>query len=115
MHDAGPPDDEPTRIESSGSDGADRRAPNDASCTTGNGSWTEIAHDNSTILYAIWGSGAGDVFTSGMVAPILHSTGNGMWTTFAYRPQGSVVRSMWGTSTSNIYAVGEAGTVLHYH
>ena len=43
------------------------------------------------------------------------SIANGSWEILNPLPQGETLRSVWGTSGSNVYAVGEGGTVLHYN
>ena len=40
------------------------------------------------------------------------STGDGAWVWQNPRPQGNTLKSVWGTDANNVWAVGEAGTVL---
>lgn len=62
-------------------------------------------------LRGIWGSSATDIYAVGENGLILHSTGDGTWTT-----QGLAVfqlNDVWGSSATDIYAVGEDGAIYH--
>jgi hypothetical protein len=65
-------------------------------------------------LTAVWGSGANDVFAVGTDGAIFHYDGTG-WTamTSGVEEDGHVMLSVWGTSSTNVYA-GFTGGVLHY-
>ena len=64
------------------------------------------------ILFAVWGSSAGDVYAVGDGGAILHYDGH------AWRNLGSLtiasLLGVWGSSAGDVYAVGNEGTILHY-
>jgi hypothetical protein len=72
-----------------------------------------------TYLWAIWGSGPGDVFAAGYDYAgnegkgfLAHYDGEA-WTEMA-EAAGSRLTSLWGTGPSDVYAVGYDGVILHY-
>lgn len=75
-------------------------------------SWTGI--DNSHVWQGVWGSAPEDVFISG--SEIRHYDGAD-WTTMTIPASGASpsIRSVWGTGSTDVYAVGTNSTVLHYN
>ncbi|MDY6834696.1 MAG: hypothetical protein SVY53_07875 [Chloroflexota bacterium] len=99
--------------------------------------WTQmdsgLPNRGAISLEAIWGTSSENVFVVGYdlgydekvnddgsrsyttVGPriglILHYDGE-TWTTIASQP--SILYSVWGSSSDNVFAVGEDGTILHY-
>ncbi|WP_420126299.1 hypothetical protein [Longimicrobium sp.] len=76
-----------------------------------------VTHDTvpATWLTAVWGSGPNDVFAVGTDGAIFHYDGTG-WTAMnsgLAEEDGHIVLSVWGTSSTNVYA-GFTGGVLHY-
>lgn len=66
------------------------------------------------VLSAVWGSGPNDVFTVGIDGAIFHYDGTG-WTamTSGVEGQGHYITSVWGLSSTDVYAAYTGG-VLHY-
>jgi hypothetical protein len=76
--------------------------------------WTEVDTQSISGLYAVWGSGPGDVWSVGDYGTIRHSTaGAGLWS-IVDSPTSENLRGIWGAGAKDIWAVGEHGTVLHY-
>jgi hypothetical protein len=73
--------------------------------------WTITGHDYGTLLYAIWGSGANDVFAVGSDS-IYHYNGI-EWSVMEQYIQGKLY-GVWGLSSDDVYAFGEDGTIMHY-
>jgi hypothetical protein len=80
-----------------------------------NGSnWTEMNSGNSKWLYCIWGESGSNIFAAGE-----HISGNGIILKYNGTSwdesfeAGSSISDIWGTSASNVYAVG-GGTIYHY-
>jgi hypothetical protein len=73
-------------------------------------------------IYGIWGTGSviygvGERRTGGAVDANIfqYQTGSG-WTAVSGTPRNTVtLRGIWGAAANNIYAVGDGGTILHYH
>jgi hypothetical protein len=66
-------------------------------------------------LDAVWRAPEGDVFAAG-VGVVLHSSGNGTWAAETTDTGNNFwITSLWGTSASNVYAVGVSGMILHRH
>ncbi len=101
-----------------GSSGADCTQCNASqTCTTGNCEnnpvgWTSQYSSTSSGLYAVWGSGAGDVYAVGEYGQIIHSTGDGSWTQQLYE-QFHDLHAAWGSAANLIYAGGEGGYFWH--
>lgn len=67
--------------------------------------------DLATDLFAVWASGANDVYAVGKDGAILHRDASG-WT----RQQSHSVeylQGVWGTGPDDVYVVGDKGTILH--
>ena len=62
----------------------------------------------NTYLWAVWGTSATDVFVGGSSSTILHYDG-GTWNPMT----AGAVQDFWGTSSSDIFAVG-GNRILHY-
>jgi hypothetical protein len=77
--------------------------------------WREVQPVAANVAYSgVWASGPNDVFVVGTIDDrgiILHFDGNA-WQEMPAPPTGPVL-DVWGTSGSDVYAVG-AGTLLHY-
>ena len=76
--------------------------------------WTEIDVQAPSPLYAVWGSGAEDVWAVGDDGTIRHFTANARFGTAVVSPTRENLRGIWGTGPNDIWAVGENGTILHY-
>jgi hypothetical protein len=78
----------------------------------GDGNWTAQTApiDATEIVTSVWGT-SGVVYVVTNAGKILHSAGNGSWTMDT--SVSSVLRCVWGTSASDVYAAGYDGTVLH--
>jgi hypothetical protein len=81
--------------------------------------WTSMDYEEGW-LNSIYGFGKNDIWAVGYwqvdynrYALITHWDGKS-WTTWKLQ-QYKVLSAVWGTSSSNLYAVGEAGLVLHYN
>jgi len=72
-------------------------------------------------LYCIYGFNANDIWVGGYngVNPIIGHWNGSSWektgTTFLNNFMFISVHKIWGTTSSNIYAVGERGTILHFN
>src|SRR3954453_6588255 len=96
--------------------------------------WSQLSTESGVTLYGLWGSGGSDVFAvgssplgaKGYDGVILHYNGTA-WTPMTGpgvgTPNGSVqvaLFSVWGTSSTDVFAVGEAGSdfsralIAHY-
>ena len=56
----------------------------------------------------IWGSSAADVYIVGRPGSVLHSTGEGTWTSQ------STGYAIWGSGPDDIYLGGDGSTIVHY-
>jgi hypothetical protein len=68
-------------------------------------------------VLAVWGTSAGDLWLGGNDSRIWRASqaSPGTWTLVHDGGSGAPdVRVIWGTSPSDIFAVGEAGLILHY-
>lgn len=78
-------------------------------------SWTTFSPAVDDLLFeGVWASAPNDVFAVGGVGDrgaVYHYDGNS-WTPMTVPPIG-VLTDVWGTSSSDVYAVGY-GTILHY-
>jgi hypothetical protein len=76
--------------------------------------WTAFDTQSTDVLYAVWGSGAGDVWAVGDHGAIRHfAAGDARWS-IVPSPTTSRLRGIWGSGPSDVWIVGEEGTVLHY-
>ena len=78
--------------------------------------WTQA--NNSTVPYqGIWGSSPIDVFVVGgdydRDGVVWHYDGTG-WSQMSCPATGHGFMEVWGTSSSDVFAVGRGGTVVHY-
>jgi hypothetical protein len=77
------------------------------------GAWSETIVDNFVNLHAIWGFSDGKVFTGGYHGTILfHDTARPEWTAMMTSTT-DTIKDIWGTSSQDVYAVGENGLILH--
>lgn len=85
-------------------------------CTDGN-TWLAFSSGTTKQLNAIWGTSSSDFFAVGGVTEqgTIRRWNGSVWTTMSVndfiRPE---IRDIFGTSASDVWAVGEQGTVLHY-
>jgi photosystem II stability/assembly factor-like uncharacterized protein len=77
----------------------------------GTGTWAPEASGYGGPLFAVWGSGPNDVYAAGDV--ILHSTGDGVWTSTPLPATAGTLAALWGSSATDVWAVGASGTLLH--
>ncbi|HUS31569.1 MAG TPA: hypothetical protein VMZ53_23850 [Kofleriaceae bacterium] len=78
--------------------------------------WSAVHSDNTMTLNGIWGTSYNDLFTVGAGTNggvILHFNGS-TWSAQTVPPGVGGLFSVWGTSTANVFAVGDAGVILHY-
>jgi len=76
--------------------------------------WKELDSQSSSILYAVWGSGPGDVWAVGRRGTIRRfKTGASRWETVS-SPTTENLRGLWGSGPSDVWAVGDNGTLLHF-
>jgi hypothetical protein len=86
--------------------------------------WTPVFQHDGLVLNAVWASSGTNVFTAGFQADELPSGGfrvagaiwryDGTGWTSMPLPSASVLHEIWGTSPTDVFAVGEDGVVLHY-
>ena len=79
--------------------------------------WTAVATPAAPDwpVNAIWGSGADDVYVlANGGADLLHWNGS-TWKTMSQFSvnAGVFMYALWGTGPNNLYAGGDAGTILH--
>lgn len=95
-----------------------------------NGSaWSHVAPLRWRSLYDVWGSAANNVWGVGEKGELVRWDGSA-WTLFRYdgtsvapRPLGDfnvpasafTLRGVWGSSASNVFAVGDSGVVLRFN
>lgn len=87
--------------------------------------WTNTATLDAGSLNTIWGSGAGDIYTAGLgdgadlKVIVYHSSNGTTWTPDSVLVSAGTgidnVNAIWGASSSSVYAVGDAGLILHGH
>jgi len=72
--------------------------------------WTRQRAD--VLCEGIWGSSANDVYAVGRSGSLVHSTGDGTWTT---QPTGTAshLTGIWGSSATDIYVSVLANVILH--
>jgi hypothetical protein len=87
-------------------------------------SWTPVLQQEGLVLNAVWGSSANNIFTAGFTVEetragdfivkgaVLHYDGSA-WTPMAL-PSTAILNDIWGTSPSDVFAVGDGGTILHF-
>ena len=72
--------------------------------------------DMSGCLFGVWGSAWNDVYAvgwkDGTGGIILHYDGS-IWST-SFGIENVILRDVWGGSSSDVLAVGDGGTILHY-
>ncbi|MCP4346651.1 MAG: choice-of-anchor D domain-containing protein [Desulfobacterales bacterium] len=88
-------------------------------------SWTDMASGVSNHLEKVWGSSGSDIFIAGSSridgypvcdscdGVILHYDGSSWNNVNTRTPTGSLGK-MWGSSDSDVFALGDNGVVLHY-
>ena len=86
--------------------------------------WSPVLQHEGLVPNAVWGSSATTVFLAGFQADELPSgdftVAGAIWrydgTTWAPMslPSAAVLNEIWGTSPSDVFAVGEDGVILHF-
>jgi hypothetical protein len=76
--------------------------------------WTAFDTQSTDVLYAIWGSGPGDVWAVGDHGTIRHFTAGATRWNIIESPTTAKLRGVWGSGPSDVWAVGDEGTLLHY-
>jgi len=77
------------------------------------GAWSETIADNFVNLHAIIGFSDGKVFAGGYHGTILfHDTARPEWNPMMTSST-DTIKDIWGTSSQDVYAVGENGLILH--
>ena len=66
----------------------------------------------SQSLYALWGSGATDVFAAGSRGTVLRYDGK-RWTPMTSGTT-RALGALWGSGSSDVYATGQSAPLLHY-
>ncbi len=83
---------------------------------------SDVPSGTTATLYGVWAASASDVWAvggtpgGGTSAPndvVLHDDGSGFTPVALPMTLGRTFFKVWGTSSSNLYIVGEAGTVWH--
>lgn len=76
--------------------------------------WTKQTSGTMENLLGVWGTpGGAEVWVVGTTGTILHTANAGANWTAQASPNARDLWSVWGTSAANVYAVGDAGTVIH--
>lgn len=81
--------------------------------STGNGTWTPQDSGTTQHLFAVWGASATELYASGMGNSVLRSTGDGTWTSEPTGAATTILQGDFGTGAGDLYAVGDAGLILH--
>jgi hypothetical protein len=72
--------------------------------------WVEDKHISSSFLFAIWGTGTGEVVAAGYDV-IEHWTPMSFWTTYT---TSTIGLDVWGSGASDIYVVGKSGRIEYF-
>jgi hypothetical protein len=87
--------------------------------------WSPVLQQDGLVLNGVWGSSASDVFAAGfqvtqdatgqftVTSAIWHYDGSA-WSPMTVPRGDAVLQGIWGSSPSDVYAVGSAGLILHY-
>jgi hypothetical protein len=86
--------------------------------------WSPVLEQVGLSLEGVWGSSATDVFVVGSLldlagddfpatSAIWHYDGHA-WSPMRPPSDAGMLKEVWGSSASDVYAVGQAGQVLHY-
>ncbi len=87
-------------------------------------SWTAMPSGTTANLEDVWGSSPSDVFAVGWSykttttfgsewGDVLHYDGN-TWTAMTIQVPNEKLCGVWGSSPSDVFAIGRSGTILHY-
>jgi hypothetical protein len=78
--------------------------------------WSLVCNQFAWDMHCIWGSSANDIFAAGDHGEAIHYNGT-EWTKMGDTGVDHTIRGIWGTSSSNVYAVGgisQAGFIIRY-
>jgi hypothetical protein len=87
--------------------------------------WTSVLQHDGLVPNAVWGSSPSDVFLVGfqvdededgqftVTTAVWHYDGTA-WSSLSVPADDSVLNDVWGSSATDVYAVGENGLILHY-
>jgi hypothetical protein len=86
--------------------------------------WTPVLQRPSFAPTSVWGSSATDVFVAGfqveetdedflVFGTIFHFDGTG-WSRVTLPPGVGVLHEIWGSSASDVFAVGDDGVIVHF-
>jgi hypothetical protein len=64
------------------------------------------------VIQQIWGSGAGDIYAVGLNGVLLHSTGDGKWTTQTTGTSSNLT-GVWGSGPTDVYVSVDSNFILH--
>ena len=78
----------------------------------GDGDWELVNSGVEPSLLGIWGNGDGKLLATGFDSTAIEYTGRGWFT--ARSGTSADLRSVWGTSQQNLFAVGGEGEILHH-
>lgn len=86
--------------------------------------WTPVLQEEGLFLNGVWGSSATDVFAVGFqveevdgeffVSGAIRHFDGGSWAPMTLPADAGVLNEVWGTSGSDVYAVGSDGLILRY-
>ena len=79
------------------------------------GTW--VASTTSMLMHGVWADGDDSAFAVGLSGDV-ERFASGTWTQLPNTMTTTTLRAVWGTSATNVYAVGGAGTtgtVIHYN
>lgn len=81
------------------------------------GTWVLENNDpGATIITGLWAATATDAFAVGRTASggvVLRRSSGGTWVVQTL-PPANKLNAVWGSSASNVFAVGDVGTILHF-
>jgi hypothetical protein len=76
--------------------------------------WNEVDSQSTPLLYAVWGSGPGDVWAVGNEGTLRHWTSGATRWEIVPSPTTENLRAVWGSGPNDVWAVGELATIVHY-
>lgn len=76
--------------------------------------WTVVDSRSSSLLEAIWGSSASDVWAVGEGGVIRRFTGGPSFVAVPDAPTRQALHGVWGSGPDDVWVVGDGGTILHF-